>query len=207
MNTTRLLIASWFLVVQGFAQTDASQKTSSDEVQTILAIANSVWTAMSLGDMEDLKPLIREIDVQHIPTPKGEGAEMMAMKNLEQLKPLREEIKMAVKNAFVLEQPNITEDKMAANVKIKPNADKMLSWYELKMVYDIYMAEAYQDKKANREPQPLETVKKKVLAQDSQYRKGIDKKVAGAQKAQLPTLYFERTEKGWRADLSKMLGK
>jgi hypothetical protein len=131
----------------------------------------------------------------------------MAMKSLEQLKPLRDEMRMAIKDAFVLDEPDITEDKAAANVKIKPIADKLLSWAELKMVYDIYMAEAYQDKKANRDLQTLETVKKKVLAPGSPYRKGIEKKVASAQKAQPRTLHFELTDKGWRVNLSKMAGK
>lgn len=207
MKVIRLLILGCFLFTQGLAQTESSQETRGDDSQTLLAIAGSFWTALSLGDLEDLKPLVREADVPYVPVPKGEGAEMMKMKSLEQLKPLRDEIKKAIIDAFVIEEPQLAEDKMVATMKIKPNVDKLLSFYELKMVYDIYMAEAYHDQKANREFQTLESVKTKVLVQGSPHRKRIEQKVAGIQGAQLPTLHFERTESGWRANFSKLLGK
>lgn len=92
-------------------------------------------------------------------------------------------------------------------MKIKVIPDKLLPLYDLKMVYDIYMTEAHRDQKANRELQALATVKSKVLAQGSPYRKGIERKVAGVQNDQPPPFHFERTENGWRLNLAKLMGR
>jgi len=59
-----------FATISILAETTSLPKSDSARREEILRIASSFWTAMNLGDMEDLKPLVRGKDVELIPTPK-----------------------------------------------------------------------------------------------------------------------------------------
>ena len=168
----------------------------------VLKVAEACWETMWIQDMDNLKPFVRETDIEHIPQQSKAQNEL---RGLEVLKPLREDIRRATSEAFVLDHPQIAEDQRHATVRVSLNQDKLLRFLELFRVYQQYMAAAYMAKQTQREPPSLDAVRSWVLAKDSSDRKTIEMQAEETAKQKMPTIHLEFTGHEWRVNLQQLL--
>lgn len=202
-----VLILFWsFGLQRSAAQTGPPSQAEADGKAGPGPVAREFWVIWNLGDLEELKRLVRPVDVASIPQPQGTGAEIMKLKSLEQLKPLREEIKAAVNEAFSLGPPEMDADGIHAMVRVTASADHLVAYCELKMVYDGCMVQAYRDARDGRAPPSVEFLKEKFLVRESPYMKRVEEMAAGFRKKKIPPLNLELTDQGWRVNLLKFLG-
>ena len=131
-----LLIVTALIASRIAVHAESRTLSESGELRKIVSVAKGFWVSMNLGDMKNLEDLVREEDIQKIPQAKGEGAEMMKMQSLPQLKPLREKIASAIEEAYVFEEPKVNTDGKTAIVRLSVKVDKLRQMFELKEVYD-----------------------------------------------------------------------
>jgi hypothetical protein len=186
----------------------AQEKTAPGTDDDILHLARTFWVDLNLGDFEKFSALGRPEDSSVIPAPKeNEAAGMLKMKDLPQLAGLRKEISDETAKAFTFSQPIIAADGKSAKVTVTQITSETRSLRELKMIYDVYMAAAYEASQAGKDPPTLESIRVQVLAPDSPAQKRIDGSTTELEKMKLPPLVFEKTAQGWRLNLKDILGQ
>ena len=174
----------------------------------VLQLTKDFWTYLNLGDLEKLAALGRPEDSSVIPSANGtEAAGMMKMKDLPQLVGTRKEIVDAVAKAFTFSQPVFSADRKSAEVTITPVSSEARSLREIKMIYDVFMGQAYEAQRAGNPLPTLESVRTQVMAPNSPAQQRIDEKTAGLQKMKLPPIVIEKIDHGWRINFQKFFGK
>jgi len=182
--------------------------TASASSKEILSAATAFWTDLNLGDFEKMPALGRNQDIAYIPTPKSnEAAGMMKMKDLPELSDLRAQISNKITKVFNFSSPKISENGMTAEVQITPVKSEVRAFRELKMIYDVYMAEAYEAQTTKGSYPTLDSVKEEVLAPNSAAQKRIDEQASEIANQKYPPILFEKTSQGWRINLQALFGE
>jgi hypothetical protein len=180
----------------------AAQESSVSVKDEIAPLARNFLVDINLGDIEKFSDLARPEDLPHLPKPRdAEAAEKMKLKDLPQLLSVRAEVATETVKLLIFSDPQITADGKAAIVTTTMMPSESRNFVQAKLLYDLYIQEAYKAQLAGRELPSVDSIRQVVNGPVLQM--GITVKAKLQLTMTLPQIYFEKTAIGWRIDFQK----
>ncbi len=182
-----------------------AQDSSGNAGEQIMSLVKAFIVELSLGDYDKMSDLVKPDDLALLIPKTDEAKEMMNLKNLPLLAPVREDLRAKVIKAASFSDPQIAVDGMSAIVTMKMVPDAAQDYVTTKTIYEVYLKEAYRAKKAGAEPPSLDVIKSTMHGTFMQIDIGLKVRLLLSQTP--PPLVIEKTALGWRINLQKFLSK
>jgi hypothetical protein len=132
---------------------------------------------------------------------------MLKLKELPQLAQIRTDLANLSSKVLVPSEPQLAADGKTAVVVMKMVPDDAKSFVVTKLIYTVFLKEAYRAQQAGTALPSLDIIQKTMQTPGTLMGMSIDLKVALLSRETPPSLLFEKTLSGWRMNMQDYFGK